>query len=155
MGLSIPFQKRFKHIYCLLQKKMPYKVIIILILFSYIFTDSFINFFIENDSKYNISSQEEIYIDKNEIDVFNRKSLDDITIIDKKVNAWLITVKYNKENYNETRDKLLNSGYSFENNKNKKYFIIGPFAALSQAREESTKMKKIYDIENTISSFVF
>jgi len=134
---------------------MPYKVIIILILFSYIFTDSFINFFIENDSKYNISSQEEIYINKNEVDVFNRKSLDDITITDKKVKAWLITVEYNKENYNKTRDKLLNSGYSFENNKNKKYFVIGPFADLSQAREESTKMKKIYNIENTISSFVF
>ena len=134
---------------------MPYKVIIILILFSYIFTDSFINFFIENDSKYNISSQEEIYINKNEVDVFNRKSLDDITITDKKVKAWLITVEYNKENYNKTRDKLLNSGYSFENNKNKKYFVIGPFTNLSQAREESTKMKKIYNIENTISSFVF
>jgi len=134
---------------------MPYKVIIILILFSYIFTDSFINFFIENDSKYNISSQEEIYINKNEVDVFNRKSLDDITITDKKVKAWLITVEYNKENYNKTRDKLINSGYSFENNKNKKYFVIGPFTNLSQAREESTKMKKIYNIENTISSFVF
>ena len=134
---------------------MPYKVIIIIILFSYIFTDSFINFFIENDSKYNISSQEEIYINKNEVDVFNRKSLDDITTTDKKVKAWLITVKYNKENYNKTRDKLLNSGYSFENNKNKKHFIIGPFANLSQAREESTKMKNIYNIENTISSFVF
>jgi len=134
---------------------MPYKVIIILIVFSYIFTDSFINFFIENDSKYNISSQEEIYINKNEVDVFNRKSLDDITITDKKVKAWLITVEYNKENYNKTRDKLINSGYSFENNKNKKYFVIGPFTNLSQAREESTKMKKIYNIENTISSFVF
>ena len=89
------------------------------------------------------------------MDVFNRKSLDDITITDKKVKAWLITVEYNKENYNKTRDKLLNSGYSFENNKNKKHFVIGPFADLSQAREESTKMKKIYNIENTISSFVF
>ena len=134
---------------------MPYKVIIIIILFSYIFADSFINFFTENNTEYNISSQEEIYINKNEVDVFNRKSLDDITITDKKVKAWLITVEYNKENYNKTRDKLLNSGYSFENNKNKKYFIVGPFADLSQAREESTKMKKIYNIENTISSFVF
>ena len=134
---------------------MPYKVIIIIILFSYIFTGSFINFFTENNSQYNISSQEEIYINKNEVDVFNRKSLDDITVTDKKVKAWLITVEYNKENYNKTRDKLINSGYSFENNKNKKYFVIGPFTNLSQAREESTKMKKIYDIENTISSFVF
>ena len=134
---------------------MPYKVIIIIILFSYIFADSFINFFTKNDSQYNISSQEEIYINKNEVDVFNRKSLDDITTTDKKVKAWLITVEYNKENYNKTRDKLINSGYSFENNKNKKYFVIGPFTNLSQAREESTKMKKIYNIENTISSFVF
>ena len=85
---------------------MPYKVIIIIILFSYIFADSFINFFTKNDSQYNISSQEEIYINKNEMDVFNKKSLDDITITDKKVKAWLITVEYNKENYNKTRDKL-------------------------------------------------
>ncbi len=134
---------------------MPYKVIIIIILFSYIFADSFINFFTKNDSEYNINSQEEIYINKNEVDVFNKKSLDDITITDKKVKAWLITVEYNKENYDKTRDKLLNSGYSFENNKNKNHFIIGPFANLSQAREESTKMKKIHNIENTISSFVF
>lgn len=134
---------------------MPYKVIIIIILFSYIFTDSFINFFKKNDSEYNTSSQEEIYINKNEVDVFNRKSLDDITITDKKVKAWLITVEYNKENYNKTRDKLLNGGYSFENNKNKQHFVIGPFADPLQAREESTKMKKIYNIQNTISSFVF
>ena len=99
--------------------------------------------------------EKEIYINKNEVDVFNRKSLDDITITDKKVKAWLITVEYNKENYNKTRDKLLNGGYSFENNKNKQHFVIGPFADPLQAREESTKMKKIYNIQNTISSFVF
>ena len=140
---------------CLIQKKMPYKVIIIIILFLYIFANTLTDFFIKNHSENNISYQEQIYINKDEVDVFNRKSIEDITITDKKVKAWLITVKYNKENYNKTRDKLLNSGYSFENNKNKKYFVIGPFADLSQAREESIKMKKMYNIENTISSFVF
>ena len=121
---------------------MPYKVIIIIILFLYIFADSFITFFTKITVRYNISSQEQIYINKNEMDVFNRKSLDDITITDKKVKAWLITVEYNKENYNKTKDKLLNSGYSFENNKNKNHFIIGPFAASSQAREEINKNEK-------------
>ena len=66
------------------------------------------------------------------MDVFNRKSLDDITIIDK-VKAWLITVEYNKENYNKTRINFLIAVIHLKIIKIK-YFIIGPFADLSQAR---------------------
>ena len=50
--------------------------------------------------------QEEIYIDNKEVDVFDKKSLDEITITDKKVKAWIVQIYYNDNNQNMVKNIL-------------------------------------------------
>ena len=42
-----------------------------------------------------------------------------------------------------------------KNNRSKMSISIGPFASLSQAKEESNKISKILGLDNKILSFVF
>ena len=45
--------------------------------------------------------------------------------------------------------------YKLAINKSKMIYTIGPFADISHAKEESSKLTKVLGIDNKISSFVF
>ena len=134
---------------------MQYKIFLVLILLVYIFSgyiyESTNN--ITNDRP--MSFQKEIYIDESEIRVFKRQSVKDISVIEKKVKAWIIEIKYNDSNLENIRNKLIENGYKLNNNKVKMIISIGPFTAISHAKEESTKLNKILGIDNKVSSFIF
>ena len=134
---------------------MQYKIFLALILMGYIFSgyiyDSANN--VTNDRT--MSLQKEIYIDESEIRVFKRQSVKDISVIEKKVKAWIIEIKYNDSNLENIRNKLTGNGYKLNNNKAKMVFSIGPFTAISHAKEESRKLNNILGIDNKISSFIF
>ena len=55
------------------------------------------------DNAYSMQTQEEIYIDDDVMEVFERKSIDDVTITDKKIKAWIIQIKYSEDNINLNR----------------------------------------------------
>ena len=134
---------------------MQYKIFLVLILIGYIFSgyiyDNTNN--ITNDRPMGL--QKEIYIDESEIKVFKRQSVKDISVIEKKVKAWIIEIKYNDSNLENIRNKLIENGYKLNNNKVKMIISIGPFTAISHAKEESRKLNNILGIDNKISSFIF
>ena len=102
-----------------------------------------------------MSFQKEIYVDESEIRVFKRQSVKDISVIEKKVKAWIIEIKYNDSNLENIRNKLIANGYKLNNNEVKMIITIGPFTAISHAKEESRKLNKILGIDNKVSSFIF
>ena len=65
--------------------------------------------------------QEEIYIDNKEVDVFDKKSLDEITITDKKVKAWIVQIYYNDNNQDMVKNILTKNGYNLKHNKKKSF----------------------------------
>ena len=134
---------------------MFYKIILALILTVYILSSYFHEILLGEDRIYPKNIPEEIYVDEDEINVFDKKPVDKITIKDKKVKAWIITVKYDETNLNKIKTLLSNSGYQMKNNRSKMSISIGPFASLSQAKEESNKISKILGLDNKILSFVF
>lgn len=99
--------------------------------------------------------QKEIYIDESEIQVFKRKSVSDISVLEKKVKAWIIEIEYDNDNFDRITKKLVGNGYKLKNNKVKMIISIGPFTAVSHAKEESNKLSKLLGIKNKISSFIF
>ena len=107
---------------------------------------------IENYSK---NLQKEIYIDQNDIKVFDENTVDKITVTENKVKAWMIEIKYDENNIDNIKNALLKNGYQFRAIKSKMIFTIGPFVDMSHAREESRKLTKVLGIDNTISSFIF
>ena len=96
-----------------------------------------------------------MYIDESEIKVFETNPIDNISVTENKVEAWIIEVEYNEKNIDNIKNSLLRSGYKLEINKSKMIYTIGPFADISHAKEESTKLTKVLGIDNKISSFVF
>ena len=102
-----------------------------------------------------MSFQKEIYVDESEISVFKRQSVKDISVIEKKVKAWIIEIKYDDSNLENIRNKLIENGYKLNNNKVKMIISIGPFTAISHAKEESRKLNNILGIDNKVSSFIF
>ena len=107
---------------------------------------------IENYSK---NLQEEIYIDESEIKVFETDPVNNISVTENKVEAWIIEIEYNEKNIDDIKNLLLKSGYKLGINKSKLTYTIGPFADISHAKEESSKLTKILGIDNKISNFVF
>lgn len=99
--------------------------------------------------------QKEIYIDESEVQVFKRNSVNDISVVEKKIKVWMIEVKYDDNNLDNIRNKLISNGYKLKNDKLNTIISIGPFTALSHAKQESDKLNKILGIDNKISSFIF
>ena len=134
---------------------MQYKFVIVFLLILYIFSG-----YITEDTKNSIENysknlQEEIYIDESELRVFDTDSVDKISVTENKVEAWEIQIKYDEKNIDNIKNLLLKNGYKFRINKSKMIYILGPFADISHAKEESSKLSKVFGIDNEISSFVF
>ena len=102
-----------------------------------------------------MQTQEEIYIDDDVISVFEKKSIDDVTITDKKIKAWIIQIKYNEDNIILIEDILRKNRYKLKKDISKMVISIGPYSDISQAKEESNKLKKVLGIDNKITSFIF
>jgi len=134
---------------------MQYKILFIIILSIYIFSDYFNELINRTDNKYTMQTQEEIYIDDDVISVFEKKSIDDMTITDKKIKAWIIQIKYNEDNVILIEDILRKNRYKLKRHKSKMILSVGPYADISQAKEESNKLKKVLGIDNKITSFIF
>ena len=134
---------------------MRYKLVIILLLIIYIFS-AYITEDVKNPiENYSKNLQEEIYIDESEIKVFEIDSVDNITVTENKIEAWIIEIKYNEKNIDNIKNLLLKNGYKLRINKSKMTYTIGPFADISHAKEESSKLTKVLGIDNKISNFVF
>ena len=134
---------------------MQYRFVIVFILILYIFS-GYINEDIKNPiENYSKNLLEEMYIDESEIKVFEKDPVDNISVTENKVEAWIIEIEYNEKNIDDIKNLLLKSGYKLEINKSKMIYTIGPFADISHAKEESTKLTKVLGIDNKISSFVF
>ena len=134
---------------------MQYKLFLVLILIVYIFSGYIFDSTNNTTNDRSMSFQKEIYVDESEIRVFKRQSVKDISVIEKKVKAWIIEIKYNDSNLENIRNKLIENGYKLNNNKVKMIISIGPFTAISHAKEESRKLNKILGIDNKVSSFIF
>ena len=76
-------------------------------------------------------------------------------MIEKKVEVWLIEIKYDDNSLDSIRKKLISNGYKLQNNKTKRVISVGPFTAKSHAKEESNKLNKILGIDNKISNYIF
>ena len=134
---------------------MQYRFAIAFVLIIYIFSGYItedIKNPIENFSK---NLQEEIYIDECEIKVFETNPVDNISVTENKIEAWIIEIEYNEKNIDNIKNSLLRSGYKLAINKSRMIYTIGPFADISHAKEESSKLTKVLGIDNKISSFVF
>ena len=134
---------------------MQYKLILVLILIVYIFSGYIFDSTNNTTNDRSMSFQKEIYVDESEIRVFKRQSVKDISVIEKKVKAWIIEIKYNDSNLENIRNKLIENGYKINNNKVKMIISLGPFTAISHAKEESKKLNNILGIDNKVSSFIF
>ena len=134
---------------------MRYKLITILILSIYIFFNYFTELNNRKNNEYIIQAQEENYIKDDVVEVFKKKSIDDVSITDKKIKAWVIQIKYNKDNIMSIEGILKKNKYKLRKNKSKMILSIGPYADISQAKEESNKLKKVLGVDNKISSFIF
>ena len=134
---------------------MQYKFVIVFLLIIYIFS-GYVTEDIENPiENYSKNLQEEIYIDESEIKVFETDPVDNISVTENKVEAWVIEIEYNEKNIDDIKNLLLKSGYKLAINKSKMIYSVGPFADISHAKEESSKLTKVLGLENKISSFVF
>ena len=134
---------------------MQYKLVIIFLLIIYIFS-GFITEDVKNPiENYSKNLQEEIYIDESEIKVFETESVDNISVTENKVEAWIIEIEYNEKNIDNIKNLLLKNGYKLAINKSKMIYTIGPFADISHAKDESSKLTKLLGIDNKISSFIF
>jgi|TARA_B100001939_G_C16667222_1_gene498568 hypothetical protein len=134
---------------------MQYKFVIALVLIIYIYS-GYITEDIKNPiENYSKNLQEEIYIDESEIKVFETDPVDDISVTESKVEAWIIEIEYNEKNINDIKNLLLKSGYKLGINKSKMVYTVGPFADISHAKEESSKLTRVLGIDNKISNFVF
>ena len=134
---------------------MQYKLVIIFLLIIYIFS-GFITEDIKNPiENYSKNLQEEIYIDESEIKVFETESVDNISVTENKVESWIIEIEYNEKNIDNIKNLLLKNGYKLAINKSKMIYTIGPFADISHAKDESSKLTKVLGIDNKISSFIF
>ena len=134
---------------------MQFKFVIVFLLIIYIFSSYITEDIKDPIENYSKNLQEEIYIDESEIKVFETDPVDNITVTENKVEAWIIEIEYNEENIDNIKSLLLNSGYKLAINKSKMIYSIGPFADISHAKEESIKLTKILGIDNKISSFIF
>ncbi len=134
---------------------MRFRIILFIFLITYIFSGAFLDSFQSTNSITFKNIQEQIFLDENELNVFERKSLDNINVKEKRVKAWLVLINYNESNQLSIKSILDKSGYKTNNNKNKMYFSLGPFADISHANNEAKKLKKIYSIDSKVIDFIF
>ena len=134
---------------------MQYKFVIVFLLIMYIFSSYITEDIKDPIENYSKNLQEEIYIDESEIKVFETNPIDNISVTENKVEAWIIEIEYNEKNIDDIKNLLLKNGYKLSINKPKMIYTIGPFADISHAKEESSKLNKVLGIDNKISSFVF
>jgi hypothetical protein len=135
---------------------MRFRITLFIFLIIYIFSGVFLGYFQSTDDSISFKDiQEQILIDENELNVFDKKSLENINVTEKRVKAWLILINYNESNKLSIKSILDKSGYKTNHNKNKMYFSLGPFADISHANNEVEKLKKIYSIDSKVIDFIF
>ena len=84
---------------------MQFRLVVFAILLFYIFSGVVLEYFQSNDSLSFKDIQEQIIIDENELNVFEKKSLDDINITEKRVKAWIVIINYNDDNEKTIKDR--------------------------------------------------
>ena len=134
---------------------MQFRLIAFLLLLFYIFSGVILEYFQPNDSVSFKDIQEQIIIDENELNVFEKKPLDDINVTEKRVKSWIVIIKYNETNEKIITSALEKSGYKTRHDATKMLFSLGPFADVSHANNEVKKLKKIYSIDSEVVDFVF
>lgn len=134
---------------------MRFRIILFIFLIMYIFSGELLDYFQPTETISFKDIQEQIILDENELNVFEKKSLDDINVTEKRVKAWLILINYNESNEVSIKSILDKSGYKTNNNEKKMYFSLGPFADISHANNEAKKLKKIYSIDSKVVDFIF
>ena len=134
---------------------MRFRLILFIFLITYIFSGVLLDYFQSSESISFKDIQEQIILDENELNVFEKKSLDDINVTEKRVKAWLILINYNESNEVSIKSILDKSGYKTNHNEKKMYFSLGPFADISHANNEAKKLKKIYSIDSKVVDFIF
>ena len=134
---------------------MRFRLILFIFLISYLFSGVFLGYFQSTDAISFKDIQEQIILDENELNVFEKKSLNDISVTEKRVKAWIVLINYNESNELSIKSTLDKSGYKTNHNKNKMYFSLGPFADISHANSEAKKLKKIYRIDSKVIDFIF
>ena len=134
---------------------MQFRIILFIFLLTYIFSSVFLGYFQSTDSMSFNDIQEQIILDENELNVFEKKSLNDISVTEKRVKAWIVLINYNESNESSIKSTLDKSGYKTNHNEKKMYFSLGPFADISHANNEAKKLKKIYSIDSKVVDFIF
>jgi len=134
---------------------MRFRLTLFIFLITYIFSGVLLDYFQSTESISFKDIQEQIILDENELNVFEKKSLDDINVTEKRVKAWLILINYNESNEVSIKSILDKSGYKTNHNEKKMYFSLGPFADISHANNEAKKLKKIYSIDSKVIDFIF
>ncbi len=134
---------------------MQYKIIIIILFIIYIYTGAIRDYLNSSENMYLKEIQQEIIINEKDIDVFEQKNLDEITITDKKIKIWNIAIAYTESNYDNIKKKLTSSGYKIKNDQKKMYYLVGPFSDLSHAKEESKKLSKLHGLKNKVINLSF
>ena len=134
---------------------MRFRLILFIFLITYIFSGVLLKYFQSTESISFKNIQEQIILDENELNVFKKKSLDDINVTEKRVKAWLVLINYNESNQLSIKSILDKSGYKTNHNKNKMHFSLGPFTDISHAKNEAKKLKKIYSIDSKVIDFIF
>lgn len=134
---------------------MRFRIILFIFLIIYIFSGVFLGYFQSTDSISFKDIQEQIILDENELNVFEKKSLDDINVTEKRVKAWIVLINYNESNALSIKSALDKSGYKTNHNEKKMYFSLGPFSDISHANNEAKKLKKIYSIDSKVVDFIF
>ena len=134
---------------------MRFRIILFIFLLTYIFSSVFLGYFQSSDSISFKDIQEQIILNENELNVFEKKSLNDISVTEKRVKAWIVLINYNDSNALSIKSVLDKSGYKTNHNQKKMYFSLGPFAEISHANNEAKKLKKIYSIDSKVIDFIF
>ena len=134
---------------------MRFRLTLFIFLITYIFSGVLLDYFQSTESISFKDMQEQIILDENELNVFEKKSLDDISVTEKRVKAWLVLINYNESNEISIKSILDKSGYKTNHNEKKMYFSLGPFADISHANNEAKKLKKIYSIDSKVVDFIF
>ena len=134
---------------------MRFRLILFFFLITYIFLGVLLDYFQSTESISFKDIQEQIILDENELNVFEKNSLDDINVTEKRVKAWLVLINYNESNEISIKSILDKSGYKTNHNEKKMYFSLGPFADISHANNEVKKLKKIYSIDSKVVDFIF
>tara|TARA_B100001778_G_scaffold212699_1_gene176169 strand:+ start:60 stop:464 length:405 start_codon:yes stop_codon:yes gene_type:complete len=134
---------------------MRFRLTLFIFLITYIFSGVLLDYFQSTESISFKDIQEQIILDENELNVFEKKSLNDISVTEKRVKAWIILINYNESNESSIKSTLDKSGYKTNHNEKKMYFSLGPFADISHAKNEAKKLKKIYSIDSKVVDFIF